>query len=124
MFYLSVVPWLQGAPPPKFTLCRSSDEGGARPWGRAQLKSRDFGGARPAAASLERQMVWVCARLAQSVERQALNLMVVGSSPTMGVLFANERNDMTKREQLPRVTMPGFELHWCAQRRGQRGRVV
>jgi hypothetical protein len=27
------------------------------------------------------------ARLAQSVERQALNLMVVGSSPTVGVLF-------------------------------------
>ena len=26
------------------------------------------------------------ARLAQSVERQALNLMVVGSSPTVGVL--------------------------------------
>ena len=26
-----------------------------------------------------------CARLAQSVERQALNLMVVGSSPTVGV---------------------------------------
>ena len=29
----------------------------------------------------------VRARLAQSVERQALNLMVVGSSPTVGVLF-------------------------------------
>ena len=28
------------------------------------------------------------ARLAQSVERQALNLMVVGSSPTVGVLFS------------------------------------
>ena len=28
------------------------------------------------------------ARLAQSVERQALNLMVVGSSPTVGALFA------------------------------------
>ena len=27
------------------------------------------------------------ARLAQSVERQALNLMVVGSSPTVGALF-------------------------------------
>ena len=29
----------------------------------------------------------ITARLAQSVERQALNLMVVGSSPTVGVLF-------------------------------------
>ena len=28
------------------------------------------------------------ARLAQSVERQALNLMVVGSSPTVGVLIS------------------------------------
>ena len=30
--------------------------------------------------------VWK-ARLAQSVERKALNLVVVGSSPTVGVLF-------------------------------------
>ena len=29
----------------------------------------------------------VCAGLAQSVERQALNLVVVGSSPTFGVYF-------------------------------------
>ena len=29
----------------------------------------------------------LCARLAQSVERQALNLMVVGSSPTVGAVF-------------------------------------
>ena len=29
------------------------------------------------------------ARLAQSVERQALNLMVVGSSPTVGVFVFN-----------------------------------
>ena len=31
------------------------------------------------------------ARLAQSVERQALNLMVVGSSPTVGVVFRASR---------------------------------
>ena len=30
------------------------------------------------------------ARLALSVERQALNLMVVGSSPTVGVIFAKQ----------------------------------
>ena len=29
------------------------------------------------------------ARLAQSVERKALNLVVVGSSPTVGVLSSN-----------------------------------
>ena len=29
------------------------------------------------------------ARLAQSVERKALNLVVVGSSPTVGVLFVS-----------------------------------
>lgn len=28
-----------------------------------------------------------CARLAQSVERQTLNLVVVGSSPTLGARF-------------------------------------
>lgn len=36
-------------------------------------------------------MDWVChqeARLAQSVERKALNLVVVGSSPTVGASFA------------------------------------
>ena len=31
------------------------------------------------------RLLLLCARLAQSVERQALNLMVVGSSPTVGV---------------------------------------
>ena len=31
----------------------------------------------------------VCARLAQSVERKALNLVVVGSSPTVGVHSAS-----------------------------------
>ena len=31
-------------------------------------------------------MGWSTARLAQSVERKALNLVVVGSSPTVGVL--------------------------------------
>ena len=38
------------------------------------------------------------ARLAQSVERQALNLMVVGSSPTVGVF------------QIPKCRSAGFEL--------------
>ena len=35
---------------------------------------------------MESHDVWK-ARLAQSVERKALNLVVVGSSPTVGVLF-------------------------------------
>ena len=33
--------------------------------------------------------VWVIAGLAQSVERQALNLMVEGSSPSVGDIFLN-----------------------------------
>ena len=32
----------------------------------------------------------ICACLAQSVERQALNLMVVGSSPTVGVFLCTK----------------------------------
>ena len=32
--------------------------------------------------------VYSDARLAQSVERKTLNLVVVGSSPTMGVIFS------------------------------------
>ena len=34
-------------------------------------------------------VIGVSARLAQLVERQALNLMVVGSSPTVGVFCKN-----------------------------------
>ena len=36
------------------------------------------------------------ARLAQSAERKALNLVVVGSSPTVGAIFL-EKNDDNKR---------------------------
>ncbi len=39
----------------------------------------------PAIAELRCEIF--CARLAQSVERQALNLMVVGSSPMVGAFF-------------------------------------
>ena len=35
------------------------------------------------------------ARLAQSVERKALNLVVVGSSPTVGVIHAHGDDDTT-----------------------------
>ena len=33
---------------------------------------------------------WAAARLAQSAERKALNLVVVGSSPTVGVWWFDE----------------------------------
>ena len=39
------------------------------------------------------------ARLAQSVERKALNLVVVGSSPTVGVL--GERRQVWKQDGKP-----------------------
>ena len=38
---------------------------------------------------LLRVLMLYTARLAQSAERKALNLVVVGSSPTVGVLFAS-----------------------------------
>ena len=47
------------------------------------------------------------ARLAQSVERKALNLVVVGSSPTVGVLFVchrgNSLHDMFRRQSSKRI---------------------
>ena len=44
------------------------------------------------AAYIYQQGEYASARLAQSVERKALNLVVVGSSPTVGVLEIDKRN--------------------------------
>ena len=53
------------------------------------------------------------ARLAQSVERQALNLMVVGSSPTVGdKLFATSASTTVRFSR------------WCFHTMRQRGVVV
>ena len=43
------------------------------------------------------------ARLAQSVERKALNLVVVGSSPTVGVLLVALNEGISKSEYRTRV---------------------
>ena len=43
------------------------------------------------------------ARLAQSVERKALNLVVVGSSPTVGVLLDALNEGISKSEYRTRV---------------------
>ena len=47
------------------------------------------------------------ARLAQSVERQALNLMVVGSSPTVGVFIYQDTVSCTYEKKT--ATAAGFE---------------
>ena len=49
-------------------------------WGKDRVWPSDFWGVRCSGISLT-------ARLAQSVERQTLNLVVVGSSPTVGESF-------------------------------------
>ena len=53
------------------------------------------------------------ARLAQSVERQALNLMVVGSSPTVGVFLYNYSDTCLER------TIKGLRQRQDSNLRGQ-----
>ena len=48
------------------------------------------------------------ARLAQSVERKALNLVVVGSSPTVGVFLVNAR----AFAHAFFISGGGFKFHW------------
>ena len=45
------------------------------------------------------------ARLAQSVERKALNLVVVGSSPTVGVLLVALNEGISKSEYRTRLLL-------------------
>ena len=47
--------------------------------------------------------MWISARLAQSAERKALNLVVVGSSPTVGVYLRN-MSDYANIEYMAGVT--------------------
>ena len=49
------------------------------------------------------------ARLAQSVEREALNLMVVGSSPTVGVIFAKQPTHPVTISEQNILAEPGFD---------------
>ena len=51
------------------------------------------------------------ARLAQSVERKALNLVVVGSSPTVGVLFAAARSSYNIVSSLVCLNTSLIHLH-------------
>ena len=54
--------------------------------------------------NLETLLSWKSpsARLAQSAERKALNLVVVGSSPTVGVCYSCRRSVMTRTHNAPR----------------------
>ena len=58
------------------------------------------------------------ARLAQSVERKALNLVVVGSSPTVGVLVPDTRLDTPM--SLQRSSFPNFLRPSCKFIQSQR----
>ena len=64
------------------------------------------------------------ARLAQSVERKALNLVVVGSSPTVGVLptpmgWRTALRFLSRRVVLCRAAMRCDALCLCASKRLQ-----
>ena len=62
------------------------------------------------------------ARLAQSAERKALNLVVVGSSPTVGGLCFHAGSDLS-----PTVGKGHYDIHRfmrtmeCSSRSGQQG---
>ena len=65
-----------------------------------------LGSSRPAEASL-----------AQSVERKALNLVVVGSSPTVGV-FLRYRSNFDRLRGYEKMDLSGFEPEaFCMQSR-------
>ena len=49
--------------------------------------------------------LWAKARLAQSAERKALNLVVVGSSPTVGVLRSSPVRRKKKIEKI-KISIP------------------
>ena len=51
-------------------------------------------------------LIVATARLAQSVEHETLNLRVVGSSPTLGVLFYKDESLKNILIKMPR---PGIE---------------
>jgi hypothetical protein len=75
------------SPPPQCTLTPRAIAPRVRKCGRrpAAVRGRDVGEVALAPRGGRNQ--WAHARLAQSVECKALSLVVVGSSPTVGVLF-------------------------------------
>ena len=54
------------------------------------------------------------ARLAQSAERKALNLVVVGSSPTVGAPVRTGEHSVRLRETLGGCTRLTWGGKWCA----------